>query len=153
MTPDIDTILATVSRYRHISIDDLKGPSRRKTIASARQEVFWLARKHSGLSLPEIAYHVGDRDHTTVMHGADRVQNLIETDAVARVAIEQMEMVMETFESCNGLVEIIRFDRINPFTVARKVLHSSVPAVIVTADEIRAMAHFISKIEYQPEQE
>ncbi|MGI8888270.1 MAG: chromosomal replication initiator protein DnaA [Nocardioidaceae bacterium] len=64
-------IIAQTAAYFSLSIDDLCGPSRSRTLVSARQIAMYLCRELTALSLPKIGQQFGNRDHTTVMH-ADR---------------------------------------------------------------------------------
>ncbi|CAN5524243.1 hypothetical protein BH23ACT6_BH23ACT6_21010 [soil metagenome] len=71
------TILGEVSAYFHISIDDLCGPSRSRTLVNARQVAMYLCRELTDLSLPKIGQEFGGRDHTTVMHAERKIRQLI----------------------------------------------------------------------------
>ncbi|MGB3184532.1 MAG: chromosomal replication initiator protein DnaA [Ornithinimicrobium sp.] len=71
------TILNEVSVYFHISIDDLCGPSRSRTLVNARQVAMYLCRELTDLSLPKIGQEFGGRDHTTVMHAERKIRQLM----------------------------------------------------------------------------
>ncbi len=71
------TILNEVSAYFHISIDDLCGPSRSRTLVNARQVAMYLCRELTDLSLPKIGQEFGGRDHTTVMHAERKIRQLM----------------------------------------------------------------------------
>ncbi len=66
-----EQIKMQAATYFGVSLDDLEGPSRSKTLVSARQVAMYLCRELTDLSLPAIGAEFGNRDHTTVMH-ADR---------------------------------------------------------------------------------
>ena len=66
-----DQIKEQTAAYFGITVEDLEGPSRSKTLVSARQIAMYLCRELTDLSLPAIGAEFGNRDHTTVMH-ADR---------------------------------------------------------------------------------
>ncbi|MCD5317227.1 chromosomal replication initiator protein DnaA [Kineosporia babensis] len=72
-TPEItsSTIMAQTAAYFSVSMDDLCGPSRSRTLSNARQIAMYLCRELTDLSLPKIGQLFGGRDHTTVIH-ADR---------------------------------------------------------------------------------
>jgi chromosomal replication initiation ATPase DnaA len=53
-------------------VKEITQRSRRKTVSEARCAVYWLARKLTRLSYPEIAHELG-RDHTTVMNGVESI--------------------------------------------------------------------------------
>ncbi len=67
----VATIIAQTAAYYALSMDDLCGASRSRTLVQARQIAMYLCRELTSLSLPKIGQQFGGRDHTTVMH-ADR---------------------------------------------------------------------------------
>lgn len=69
-------ILDAISKVLAIGKRDLIGPCRRRDICEARQVYFWIARKFTTCSFPVIARSCGDRDHSTAMHGARKVDLL-----------------------------------------------------------------------------
>jgi chromosomal replication initiator protein len=73
-------ILAATAAAFAVSIPELEGPSRRQPLARARQVCMYLCRQLTDLSLPRIGTLFGGRDHTTVLHGVNTVQRLIQTD-------------------------------------------------------------------------
>lgn len=63
--------LAEEVAHRHgLTLEDLKGPSRRQEISQPRQEAMALICAERRWSLPQIGRFFGGRDHTTVLHGA-----------------------------------------------------------------------------------
>lgn len=73
-------IQSTVSDYLKVTIDDLKGKTRKRNIVQARQICMFLAKKFTENSLKVIGNHFGGRDHSTVIHACQSVLNLMETD-------------------------------------------------------------------------
>ena len=57
-----------------VSQTALVAKSRRHAVCDARHILFWLARRYTGQSLVWIGQHVGGRDHTTVLHGVEKVE-------------------------------------------------------------------------------
>lgn len=70
-------IMTQTSQYFGISIDDLIGSSRSRTLVTARQIAMYLCRELTDLSLPRIGSFFGGRDHTTVMHAERKVRQLM----------------------------------------------------------------------------
>ncbi len=77
-SPDI--ILKTIAESYHVSVEDLKGNSRRREISVARQIGMYLMRQHTDLSLPRIGEAFGGKDHTTVMYSCDKINQLQQKD-------------------------------------------------------------------------
>ena len=71
----IDMIQKRVCEYFDIKISDMKVKKRSRGIAYPRQIAMYLARQLTDYSLPEIGEYFGGRDHTTVMHAFDKIQN------------------------------------------------------------------------------
>jgi chromosomal replication initiator protein len=80
-----------VSRFYGITVERLE--SRQKTIpvARPRQVVMYLAREHTKFSLSQIGMRIGGLDHTTILHGARRIRQLMEADAQLAAEVENFE--------------------------------------------------------------
>ena len=74
---DIDaaTIMAVTAEYFGVTLDELCGQSKVRSIASSRQIAMYLCRELTDLTLPKIGATFGGRDHTTVMHAAKKIRN------------------------------------------------------------------------------
>lgn len=77
-------ILTAVAAFYNVNLDDIIGRDRSKDISTPRQMAMYLVREETDASLPEIGTLLGGRDHTTVMHGCEKISNLIETDESTR---------------------------------------------------------------------
>ncbi|NJM70867.1 MAG: chromosomal replication initiator protein DnaA [Scytonema sp. RU_4_4] len=75
-----EAIFSVVAEAFDVSIEDLKGSSRRREISWARQIGMYLMRQHTDLSLPRIGEEFGGKDHTTVMYSCEKITQLRETD-------------------------------------------------------------------------
>jgi len=87
----IDEIIANVAQYYHIKPVDIRGPSRKGQIAKARQIVMYLARELAHLSSSTVGQELGNRHHTTVLHGHDFIALSMKSDSVLRNQIQQLE--------------------------------------------------------------
>lgn len=85
-----ETILMTIADAFNVSIEDLKGHSRRREISWSRQIGMYLMRQHTDLSLPRIGEEFGGKDHTTVMYSCDKITQLRESDAALDQTLRQL---------------------------------------------------------------
>jgi chromosomal replication initiator protein len=76
----IDTILEVVADYFQISIADMKSKSRKKESVYPRQLAMFLAKEYTDLPLKSIGYHFGGRDHSTVIHSIQSINELMAED-------------------------------------------------------------------------
>ena len=77
--PSPDVIIEEVGKFYNIEPEALRGQSRTKETALARQIAMYQIRRMTNLSLKEIGKEF-DRDHATVMHSIDRVEKLMKTN-------------------------------------------------------------------------
>ena len=71
------------------------GPKRMRVYARPRQMAMYLAKQLTSRSLPEIGRRFGGRDHTTVMHGVKRIEQLKETDSQIADDLEMLRRSLE----------------------------------------------------------
>jgi chromosomal replication initiator protein len=79
-----EEIVAAVAAYYGLDILAITGRSRNAEIALPRHIAMFLLREEIALSLPQIGATLGGRDHTTALHGCERVTDLIERDSNVR---------------------------------------------------------------------
>jgi chromosomal replication initiator protein len=88
--PRLASIVRQTARWFQLTADDLRGPSRQRSVATARAVAMYLARELTGKSFQQIGAYFSDRDHTTVMHSCRRATELIDTQAEVRLAASQL---------------------------------------------------------------
>lgn len=74
-----DTILDAVSNHFNVKIDEIKSKKRNQPITNARQVYMYLTREILNESLLNIGKII-DRDHSTVIHGIEKIEEKIKTD-------------------------------------------------------------------------
>ena len=77
----IEEIQRKVAEHYNIRLSDMIGPKRVRTIARPRQIAMYLSKQLTPRSLPEIGRRFGGRDHTTIMHGVRKIEELMATDS------------------------------------------------------------------------
>ncbi len=91
----IDEIQRRVSEHFNVRLSELIGPKRVRTIARPRQIAMYLCKQLTSRSLPEIGRRFGGRDHTTVMHGVRRIEELRMTDSQLSDDLELLRRALE----------------------------------------------------------
>ena len=76
----IEEIQRKVAEHYNVRLSDMIGPKRLRTIARPRQVAMYLAKQMTSRSLPEIGRRFGGRDHTTIMHGIRKIEELMAAD-------------------------------------------------------------------------
>jgi chromosomal replication initiator protein len=77
----IEEIQRKVAEHYNIRLSDMIGPKRLRNIARPRQVAMYLSKQLTPRSLPEIGRRFGGRDHTTIMHGVRKIEELMATDS------------------------------------------------------------------------
>ena len=78
--PDMEDIIDCVCRAFDMSLSVLQSKSRKRTIVSARNTAFYMARKYTSLSLKDIGNQF-NRRHSTVLKGITNVEREINRDS------------------------------------------------------------------------
>ena len=78
--PAVQLLGRLVSRYFQVTVRDLKGKSRRKTLVRARSIACHVARTQLGMSYYEIGKWLGNRDHSTIMHACRQANKLLQNE-------------------------------------------------------------------------
>ena len=78
--PTADVIIDEVCKFYNIEPATLRGQGRAKDISLARQIAMYQIRRMTNLSLKEIGKEFDGRDHTTVLHSIERIEDLVKTD-------------------------------------------------------------------------
>ncbi len=82
-----EDILSIVAEHYGISPEDIISQKRNAKITYARQVVMYLCRELISIPLQSIGAFLGNRDHSTIIHGITKIENEIESDAVAASTI------------------------------------------------------------------
>jgi len=76
----VDEIQKTVADHFSLKQADLLSERRTRAVARPRQIAMWLCKQHTTRSYPDIGRRFGGRDHTTVLHGVRKIEELIGLD-------------------------------------------------------------------------
>jgi chromosomal replication initiator protein len=75
-----ESVLDAVAAHFDAEVSAMRGRSRSKAIVLPRQVAMYLLREETGASLVDIGRTLGGRDHTTVMHGIEKIEREMQTD-------------------------------------------------------------------------
>jgi chromosomal replication initiator protein len=91
----IDFIQKSVCEYFKIAMEDMKGKSRKKELVVPRQVGIYMAKNFTTLSLKAIGLHFGGRDHSTVIHSIESVEDMMVTDKKFKLQIIELQKKMK----------------------------------------------------------
>lgn len=84
----VDEVKKVVSKYFNISTSLLTSSSRKQDVTYARQLAIYLIRSKTDLPLKKIGEFFNNRDHATVAHSIDKIENLMNIDNNVKKDIE-----------------------------------------------------------------
>ena len=89
-------IINVVSNYYKLSPNELTGKTRTGQIALARHIAMYLIRINIDIPLTKIGTMFGGRDHTTVMNGILKVENMLKTDESLKIAVNNLQKALKS---------------------------------------------------------
>ena len=92
---NIDQIQRLVCEFYDIPEDLLRAKTRKQEVVSARQIAMYLAKELTNSSLKTIGLHFGGRDHSTVIHACQSVQDRLDNDSSFKQNVEQLRRRIE----------------------------------------------------------
>jgi len=78
ITPEF--IMEMVAEHYNITVNDILSRKKNKEIANPRQICMYLIRKYTNCSLQIIGKIMGNRDHSTILHGHEKILDLLSKD-------------------------------------------------------------------------
>jgi len=92
---NLNQILKTVANYYSVRVTDIKGKRRTKDIVIPRQIAMFLMYDMTQTPYMSIGELMGGRDHTTVMHGVQKVEDVMMLESKTRQDIANIKRVLE----------------------------------------------------------
>ena len=93
VTPEL--IIEMVARQYDTTPEDITGKNRSQQIALPRQIAMYICRRMTALSTTNIGRAFGGRDHTTVMHGCDKIATSMNADFAFKKKVEEIMGLIE----------------------------------------------------------
>ena len=92
----IEEIQRKVAEHYNIRLSDMIGPKRLRNIARPRQVAMYLAKQLTPRSLPEIGRRFGGRDHTTIIHGVRKIEELMTSDSQLNDDLQLLRRLLQS---------------------------------------------------------
>ena len=86
----IDYLHKVVTEYFNISLESIKSKTRKKEIVIARHVAMYLAKQYTNHSLKSIGNYCGGRDHSTVLHAIQAVNDMLATEHHFKISVEEI---------------------------------------------------------------
>ena len=87
----IEYIQEVVAKYFNVTVEDLKGSRRSADITYPRQIAMYFCRDVANISTPKIGLAFGKRDHSTVMHGCNKIANELKENTNTKLIVETVK--------------------------------------------------------------
>jgi chromosomal replication initiator protein len=91
----IDHIIRIICEHFKVSNNDLKGKKRTKNIVFPRQVAMYIAREITEYSTTELGLEFGGRDHTTVMHSCQKIDERLKLDPTLDATIQKLTQMIK----------------------------------------------------------
>lgn len=92
---DYKKVINNVNQYFNIKMTDLIGPRRQKEIVLPRQITMFLLYEECNIPMERIGQILGGRDHTTVLHGIEKIKDVLKRDReVQRMVVELKQQII-----------------------------------------------------------
>ncbi len=90
-TNDVVSIQKAVADYYGITVEMLKGKKRSNNIAYPRMVAMYLCRMLTDQSFPRIGLEFGGRDHSTVIHGVDKIEDDLKSNKELKNILDEIK--------------------------------------------------------------
>jgi chromosomal replication initiator protein len=87
---DPGDVIKTVCSYYNVKQAHIKSPSRASNIALPRQVIMYLLRNELKMKLEEVAYVLKRKDHTTIMHGVEKISRAVMKDPLVKEDVDRI---------------------------------------------------------------
>lgn len=88
--PSPKIIISYVAKYYHLDEDTIRGQSRGRDVVTARQVAIYLIRRMNGLPMNDIGKEFSNRDHTTILHSLQKVEQQMQSDPVFAERVKEI---------------------------------------------------------------
>lgn len=87
-------VLGQINQYFNIKMADLTGPRRTKELVLPRQIAMYLLYQECGVAYERIGQMLGGRDHTTILHGVDKIKQALGRDREVQRLVAEVKQAL-----------------------------------------------------------
>ena len=87
----VDDILEKVSRHYNVEVQQVSGKSRKRDLVQVRQVSMYLAQKYTKMPASRIGHLIGGRDHSTVIHSCNQIEQRLKIDKAFSAELSSIE--------------------------------------------------------------
>lgn len=87
----LEYLYKVVTEHFNIPLESIKSKTRKKEIVIARQVAMYVAKQYTNYSLKSIGEYCGGRDHSTVIHAIQSVNDMLHTEPLFKVSLEEIK--------------------------------------------------------------
>jgi chromosomal replication initiator protein len=91
----VEAIQKNIGAFYNTKISDIKSKKKNKAFIKPRHTAMFLTRQLTNLSLPEIGRHFGGRDHSTVIHAIQKIENVAKNDPDFQDTLDRLVKELE----------------------------------------------------------
>jgi chromosomal replication initiator protein len=91
----VDFIQKTVAEYFKVDLESMKSKTKKREIVIPRQVSMYLCKRYTQLTLALIGENFGGRDHSTVIHALESVEDMMKADSNFRNSVEELSKKMK----------------------------------------------------------
>jgi chromosomal replication initiator protein len=91
----LEDVLKAVAGYYGVKVSDLKGNRKTREVTHPRQVAMYLARRLTRASYPEIGRAFGNKDHSTVVKGVQKIVRLMNEDPAVAERVRAVERILQ----------------------------------------------------------
>lgn len=97
----LEDIQRRVAEYFQVDVAEIRGTRRHRSILYPRQIAMFLCRRLTDASLPEIGRAFGGKDHTTVLHSVEKIEQEIAQDIHKKQTLDYLNQLVVTASQRN----------------------------------------------------
>ena len=83
-----------ICQFYNVDREDILGPRRNKEYVRPRQILMFILKNELGMSYPVIGRHLGGRDHTTIMHGYEKIDKELKKNSDLFEELKELKEMM-----------------------------------------------------------